>query len=334
MTLSHIRGRSDVAVGERYLEIIRDPWYRCLIGVQDLISFETARFWRERSVRCLHLPITTGSISSPMGLGSDSTPVQIDLFGVPTYLADSMQFMLEYGCRLTEHGCYYLMPSFRGEPADATHLNQFFHSEAEIPGSLDTVMAVAEEYVRWIAAACLEQFGGTLDAVAGATAHIQDFLGRPTARLSFDEAAALLGREPGSIVDHGTWRSITRRGEQNLIERLGPAVWLTHFDSRAVPFYQARSGRQALNADLLLGPGEVIGAGERHLHGDDVIAAMHDQGVDESDYGWYVDLKSTFPMRTSGFGLGVERLIMWLMRCPDIRQVQLVERYNGIATAP
>jgi len=84
----------------RYLAVLDDPLYSCLVDLQDLVNYETATFWRERAVRALHLPVTTGSISSPMGLGSDSLPVQVDLFGVPTYLADSMQFMLEYGCRI------------------------------------------------------------------------------------------------------------------------------------------------------------------------------------------------------------------------------------------
>lgn len=55
----------------------------------------------------MHLPVTTGSISSPMGRGSDSLPVKVKLEGVETYLADSMQFLLEYGCRLTNKGVYY-----------------------------------------------------------------------------------------------------------------------------------------------------------------------------------------------------------------------------------
>ncbi len=66
----------------------------------------------------MHLPITTGSISSPMGLGSDSIPVKIQLGGRDTYLADSMQFALEYGCRFFENGVWYIMPSFRGESED------------------------------------------------------------------------------------------------------------------------------------------------------------------------------------------------------------------------
>ena len=143
---------------QRYLTVLEEPFYRSLVDLQDLISYETARFWRSRNVRSVHLPVTTGSISSPMGLGSDSLPVQVDLFGVPVYLADSMQFMLEYGCRLTSAGCYYLMPSFRGEDADATHLSQFFHSEAEIPGSLEDVIGVADDYIRHLASAVVSSF--------------------------------------------------------------------------------------------------------------------------------------------------------------------------------
>ena len=99
---------------ERYLQVLSDPWYRALVSVEDEIVHATYNFWRAKGARCPLLPITTGSISSPMGLGSDSTPVRIDLMGAETYLADSMQFGLEYACRLSEKGAFYIMPSFRG----------------------------------------------------------------------------------------------------------------------------------------------------------------------------------------------------------------------------
>ncbi|WNV85795.1 amino acid--tRNA ligase-related protein [Umezawaea sp. Da 62-37] len=329
---------TDTASALRYLAVLDDPWYRCLVAVQDLVSYETAVFWRARGVRCVHLPITTNSVSSPMGLGSDSLPVRVDLFGVPTYLADSMQFMLEYGCRLAPGGCYYLMPSFRGEAADETHLNQFFHSEVEIQGGLDDVMAAADEYVRHLASTCLAQLGDELARVAGGIAHVERYLATPTARITVDEAVAVLTGQEGCVVVNGDdlWPTVTRRGEQRLVELLGPSVWLTHFDHRAVPFYQAHdhTGTRALNADLLLGPGEVVGCGERHVTGDQVRDSLRAHAVAEGDYGWYVDLKSAYPLRTSGFGLGVERLVMWLMACPDIRRTQLVERYNGVLTTP
>lgn len=320
----------------RYLAVIDDPWYSCLVEVQDLVSYETVRFWRDRGVKSLHLPITTHSISSPMGLGSDSLPVEVELFGVPTFLADSMQFMLEYGCRLATDGCYYLMPSFRGEEADETHLNQFFHSEAEIPGGLEDVIDVADRYVRHLAAASLDQLRTPLARVAGGTTHIERFLEQPTTRITFDEAVDLLGHDETVLEETPDWRRITRAGELQLIEKIGPAVWLTHFDHASVPFYQAydETGTRALSADLLLGPGEIVGCGERHVNGAQVTDALKRHEVPERDYQWYVDLKNVHPLWTSGFGMGVERFVMWLMQCTDIRRIQLAERYNGQRTAP
>ena len=328
--------RRETDPAQRYLAILNDPLYSCLVGLQDLVSYETALFWRARQVRTLHLPITTGSISSPMGLGSDSLPVKIDMFGVPTYLADSMQFMLEYGCRLTGDGCYYVMPSFRGEQADATHLSQFFHSEAEIPGGLDEVIAVADEYVRHLAAAVLEHLSAEVAESAGGTEHIEQFLASTSARMTFAEAVHALDGDPTCFETHEGWRTITRAGERRLIELYGPGVWLTHHDQLSVPFYQAvdATGEQALNADLLLGPGEVIGCGERHTLASDVRTALRAHAVPESDYQWYVDMKDHRPLHTSGFGMGVERFLMWVLRRSDIRDLQLVERYNGQITVP
>jgi asparaginyl-tRNA synthetase len=332
------RSSQDRAVdrNQRYLAILDQPLYTCLVDLQDLITYETAQFWRARQVRALHLPVTTGSISSPMGLGSDSLPVQIEMFGLPVYLADSMQFMLEYGCRLAAQGCYYLMPSFRGEKADATHLSQFFHSEAEIPGSLDDVISVADAYLRHLAAAVLEQLPTSVGELAGGTKHIESFLASTTARMTLDDAIEELGADPVYFTINDQWRNITRAGEQQLIQRHGPGVWLSHFDTLSVPFYQAKdkTGTKALNADLLLGPGEVIGCGERHTTAQDVRAALTEHGVSEHCYQWYVDMKQQRPLHTSGFGMGVERFLMWVLRRSDIRDLQLVERYNGEITVP
>ncbi|WP_024608733.1 hypothetical protein [Pseudoalteromonas sp. TAB23] len=113
---------------DRFLHLLDNPWYKLLAELQSYISVETYRYWDSQSLKTLHLPITTNAVSSPMGLGSDSLPVKIDLFGIETYLADSMQFMLEYGCRFFDSGSYYVMPSFRGENATKRHLCQFYVS--------------------------------------------------------------------------------------------------------------------------------------------------------------------------------------------------------------
>src|SRR5262249_40632373 len=150
-----------------------------------------------RGLRALHLPITTHSISSPMGLGSDSSPVEVNLFGVPTYLADSMQFLLEYGCRLSPEGCYYLLPSFRAELPDQTHLSQFYHLEAEIPGTLNDAIELAEGYIRTACSIVLDRSRNRVAETAGGTDHIEAFLNSgPVPRVSLKDALALLGDDP------------------------------------------------------------------------------------------------------------------------------------------
>jgi asparaginyl-tRNA synthetase len=312
--------------------------YRTLVDLQDLITTRTAAFWSERGVKSVHLPITTGSISSPMGLGSDSMPVSVDLFGQPTYLADSMQFMLEYGCRLSPGGSWYLMPSFRGEDCDETHLNQFFHSEAEIPGGLDEVMAAVDDYVRDLARTVVERHTDEVGAIAGTVDHLTHMAKLETIpRVTFDEAVEHLAGDAAAVRQHDGWRTLTRHGEQRLLKEVSPVLWVTHYDHLSVPFYQAygdEDRRTALNADLLFGLGEIVGCGERHATGAQARAALDHHQVAESDYAWYVRMKDEFPLRTAGFGLGVERWLMWVLNQSDIREMQLAPRLNGVTIAP
>jgi asparaginyl-tRNA synthetase len=249
-----------------------------------------------------------------------------------------MQFLLEYGCRFTPNGAWYIMPSFRGEEADETHLNQFFHSEAEISGGFDDVLAAVEDYVQSLAVAALDEFEQQIAAVAGTIDHVEALVSAGEfARITVQDAVDYLGNDPEAVMhDPAGFRLITRHGEQRLMREINPVIWLTHFDHLAVPFYQAyEPGTDlALNADLLFGIGEVVGAGERHLDGEQTRRALQRHNVAEADYEWYVRMKDEKPMQTAGFGLGIERWLMWLLRQPDIRELQVVPRYNGLALAP
>jgi len=327
-------------LGTHYIRVLEEPWYRTVVALQDAITELTVGFWSGRGLRTLHLPITTGSISSPMGLGSDSLPVKVEMFGVETYLADSMQFALEYGCRLSPEGCYYVMPSFRGEAVDETHLAQFFHSEAEIPGGLDDVMAAVEDYLGHLCRGLLDRLPDELLAAAGGLSHVEGLASGDTRfeRLIFDEAVGLLGDDPRFVeVGEGGWRDINRAGERRLMAEVGEFLWLTHWDHMTVPFYQAFADggrRLARNADLLFGVGETVGAGERHETAGDVLEACRMHGVDPKAYEWYREMRERFPMRTSGFGMGIERFMLWVLRHDDVRDLQLLPRVNGVTVVP
>ncbi|MEV7185423.1 asparagine synthetase A [Kitasatospora sp. NPDC093102] len=326
--------RSWTAPEKHYLTVLENPWYRNITILQDVVTFSTTEFWTARGARNLHLPITTGSISSPMGRGSDSSPVEVELEGTRTYLADSMQFMLEFGCRLAPQGSYYLMPSFRGEAADQTHLCQFFHSEAEIVGGLDDMIEVVEQYLRHLATSLLTHARDTVFEMAGTVEHLEVLAGSgPLPRISFEEAVALLDGQPGTVEElEPNCRSLTRKGERVLMEKFGGYVWLIHPDHLSVPFYQAFSTEdptKALSADLLFGIGETVGAGERHTDVADLRRALALHEVPEDSYEWYVEMNARHPMRTSGFGLGVERFLLWATQHDDIRDLALLLRFNG-----
>lgn len=324
---------------DHFLIALTDPWYCALVKVQDTISVSTMQFFRDRGLTTLHLPITTNSISSPMGLGSDSKPLKVDILGVETFMADSMQFMLEYGLRMFPKGCYYLMPSFRGELADERHLCQFYHAEAEIRGTLQEIMQLAEEYLLQMTQDVFTHCGAEIERIAGSVKHIEQMLamrgGFP--RITFREAIQILSTNPRYIAEHPAGcHFLTQDGELELLRRTEGFVWVTHFDHLSVPFYQAfgEDPTTANAADLLFGMGEIVGAGERHVSEDMVLKALSLHGVETEPYDWYCRLKRVQPEQTAGFGLGTERYVCWLFQHSDIRDCQLLPRFNGQINIP
>ncbi len=305
-------------MNEYYLEAIGDQEKRQILLLQELILTKSIEFYAKHGVNWLSAPVTTGTISSPMGLGSDSQPVKISLDGCDTYLADSMQFLLEYGCRFFENGCGYIMPTFRGEPVDKRHLKQFFHSEAEIPGTLSDVMNLVDEYLKFLVTEIQKKFG--------ARKHLTDLIENKIPRITFDEATQILDSE--DIEAHEMWRNITTTGERKLIKHFNGPVWVMNYDEMAVPFYQRSIDGKAQNADLLLGIGETVGCGERWKDGDEVLSALERHQVSPKEYNWYVKMKQEFPLQTAGFGMGIERFLLFVLEKDDIRKMQVFRRFN------
>ena len=323
---------------DHFLTAPGSAWYRLVLDLYDTVLAATADFWRARGARAANMSLTTRTVTCADGRGSDACPVAVNVNGVETFLSDSMQFFLEYGCRFTEGGCWGILPSFRAEQPDETHLSEFTHSEAEIPGDLDDVIVAVEAYVRALSGRILDEHGAALRRAIGDIGHVERAAGRDRAfeRLTFAEAVELVG--PDGVVEHpGTGRTLHRAGERRLIELIDEFVWVTHFDHLSVPFYQAFGDPQrvtAANADLFFGIGEVVGAGQRHSGVDDLRASLATHGIPEEQYDWYVRLKERMPMRTAGFGMGVERLLLWVLGHHDIRDLQLVPRFDGPSAFP
>ena len=128
------------------------------------------------------------------------------------------------------------------------------------------------------------------------------------------------------------WRNITRKAEQELIKIYDGIVWITNYDILAVPFYQKFDNDLAgttKNADLLFGIGETVGCGERHQNDMVLLKSMELHEVDKEEYEWYIKLKEKYPLQTAGFGMGIERYLMWVLKASDIRNMQICLRFNG-----
>lgn len=322
-----------------YVKAMDDKWFRLLVKLENLLSIETMKFYEERSIVTMHLPVTTGSISSPMGRGSDSLPVKVSLDGIDTYLADSMQFLLEYGCRLTDKGVYYIMPSFRGEKADERHLCQFYHSEAEIIGDLDDIINLIEDYIKYLSKQIINKLGEELKDAIGDISHIEkmtNYVGS-FPRITFDEAETELKKIYSDDIEkyieyNGEWRNVTRLGEKEIMKMHDGLVWITNYDILAVPFYQKYDCNikgTTKNADLLIGIGETVGCGERHNDYAELIDSLKFHDVNPAEYEWYINMKKIKPLNTSGFGMGTERFLMWVLKSTDIRNMQICIRFNG-----
>jgi asparaginyl-tRNA synthetase len=314
-----------------FVAAMSSPWFRLVSDLHDIILQETVGYATSWGLRGLFLPITTRTITCPTALGSDSAPVPVTVNNVQTYLADSMQFALEYGCRLSPAGCYNITSSFRNEHPDRSHLSQFIHSEVELVGDINKVMRYVGGYIQALAKAILERLGDDLASARGDVSHLQRMVDRSQSfeQVTFDEAARVVADVDGTIRYGDEWRTLTRRGEQLLLERVSEVVWVHHFDNLAVPFYQAFGDdgqKTAASADLLLGFGEVVGSGERHGNAADLRKSMAMHGVDEAEYEWYVRMREEAPMITSGFGLGIERFLMWVLQHDDIRDLPLISR--------
>jgi asparaginyl-tRNA synthetase len=326
--------------------VLNDPWYQVITDLTSLFADGSQEFFASQHIVPVLVPVSTAAVTSPIGVGSDSEPVLVTVHGSDVYLADPMQYSLELLLRqkITRDavgagpaGVYYIMPCFRGEEHDASHLNEFFHSEAEITGGIDDVMRVVEMYVRHLATRLLsDRVAGRITAGGRTLGHLERVArGDAFERLSYREACRALAGSDYVTSSRAGVQLISRPGELKLIELVGEPLWLVDPPSELVPFYQAsRPDGTAEAADLVLEvAGETVGCGARQATGQGVRDQLAAHEVDVGPYQWYVRMKDTCPLRTAGFGLGLERFMQWILGHGDIRDLQVMPRLKGIASA-
>ena len=337
-----------------YLDLTNSLYFKALLTLRHYFKLASDHYFGSKlNAKNIDLFMLTPSVSSPIGPGSDSEPIKIKLGNLETYLVDSSQFGFEPLLLNGFNKVYCYLPSMRGEDCNPRHLNQFFHCEMEMAGTLDQLIPVIEGYIKTLAQILLFM-DNIVNKISENPKLTKKWLkiitkSKSFPRITFDEAVDILIKNKKdkyiNFTDYG--RDISSKGEIELMKilKLQSPLWLMYFDRDRVAFYQKPKlddKNKTINADLLFPPilknafgGEIVGSGQRQDNVKEMYESLKRQGISSKPYEWYIKLrKHPKYQTTSGFGLGVERFITWILGKDNIRDVIIYPRLKNVRTYP
>jgi asparaginyl-tRNA synthetase len=252
-----------------------------------------------------------------------ATLFKVDYFGQPVYLTQSSQFYLEALIYSLEK-VYVVAPSFRAEPSRTRrHLTEFWHAEMEIAwADMEDAVKVGEELITHVVNKVLGERQAELKLL-GRNTEMLERAKPPFYRVSYDEAVEILQKK-GVQINWGD--DIGADEERALTLEFDKPIVLYGFPEKLKAFYHRNDPRRpevTLSFDVLLpeGYGEVIGGGERIYDAKELVDKIIRFGLNPADYQWYIDLRRYGSVPHAGFGLGVDRLTMWIVGADHIRDV-------------
>ncbi len=325
------------------------------LRVRSTAAYAIHKFFNENNFVYAHTPIITGSdcegagemfrvstldMKNPPLTDSGAVDYSNDFFGRETNLTVSGQ--LEAEAMAMAYGKVYTFgPTFRAENSNTTrHAAEFWMIEPEIAfADLSDDMDLAEAMVKSVIAYTLEQcpdemeffnkfFDNTL--LERLTALVNsDF-----ERITYTQAIEILSQHNDEFSYKVNWGAdLQTEHERYLTEVVyKKPVFVTDYPKEIKSFYMRINddGKTVAATDMLVpGVGELIGGSQREERLDVLIARMEEMGLKRSDYEWYIDLRRYGTVPHAGFGLGFERLIMYLTGIPNIRDVLAFPRTAG-----
>jgi asparaginyl-tRNA synthetase len=251
-----------------------------------------------------------------------STLFEVPYFkGMKAYLAQSWQLYAEALVSSLEK-IFTIAPSFRAEKSRTRrHLTEYWHCEAEVAWmGNEGIMEVEEELVDHVVRTCLEKHRKDLEYLKR-DLKVLDDASLPYDRVKYLEALDILQKK-GVGIRQGD--DFGYNEEKVLTKEFKKPFFVTHFPKEAKAFYHRPDPRDPgflLCNDLLApeGYGEIIGGGERIWEIDEIEQRIKEEGMAPEQYEWYMDLRKYGSVPHSGFGLGIERLIMWICGLDHIK---------------
>ncbi|MBQ8338214.1 MAG: asparagine--tRNA ligase [Oscillospiraceae bacterium] len=342
-TIAHLRARTNL--------------YGAAFRVRSVAAYAIHKFFQESGFVYVHTPIITGSDCEGAGemfrvttLDPENPPrnedgtveYSQDFFGKQTQRTVSGQ--LEGECMAMAFGKIYTFgPTFRAENSNTQrHAAEFWMVEPEIAFcELSDVMDTAQNMIKFVINYVFENcpdelnfFNNFVDK--GLIERLKFVKDSPFVRMTYTDAVAALEKVNDRFTFKAYWGcDLQTEHERYLTEELCKCpVFVTDYPKEIKAFYmrQNEDGKTVGAVDLLVpGIGEIIGGSQREERLDILKARINELGLNEEDYSWYLDLRKYGGARHGGFGLGFERLIMYLTGISNIRDVLLFPRTVGNA---
>jgi asparaginyl-tRNA synthetase len=236
---------------------------------------------------------------------------------------------------------YTFGPTFRAEKsATARHAAEFWMIEPEVAfADLEDDMDLAEDMIKYLvnqamekAAEEMEFFNSFIDKEL--FARLQNITGTNFERITYTEAIRILEKSGENFDFPVAWgKDIQTEHERYLTEKVfRKPVFVTDYPKDIKAFYMRLNddGRTVAAMDLLVpGVGEIIGGSQREDRYDVLLDRIKELGLDPQNYDWYLDLRKYGGTRHAGFGMGFERMIMYMTGMSNIRDVIPFPRTYG-----
>lgn len=325
----------------------RTNTFAAVFRVRSLAAYAIHRFFQERGFVYVHTPIITASdcegagemfhvttldVGNPPRSEAGEIDYSQDFFGKQTSLTVSGQLEGETFC-MAFGNIYTFGPTFRAENSNtARHASEFWMIEPEIAfADLTEDMRLAEDMIKYLiryimenASEEMEFFNSYVDT--GLFDRLNNVINSDFAHITYTEAVAMLEKENESFDYPVKWGGdLQTEHERFLTEKIfKKPVFVTDYPKDIKAFYMRLNddGKTVAAMDLLVpGVGEIIGGSQREERLDYLEKRMSEMKLEEESYSWYLDLRRYGGTKHAGFGLGFERMIMYLTGMANIRDV-------------
>ena len=340
-TLPHLRQRTNT--------------FMAVFRVRSLLAYAIHKFYQERGFVYVHTPLITASDCEGAGemfqvttldldriAKSDAKEVDYakDFFCKPTFLTVSGQLNVETYMEAFRN-VYTFGPTFRAENSNTTrHAAEFWMIEPEMAfADLDDLIGIEEAMIKYLISYVLENAPEEMKffdsfVEKGLIDRLQKIVDSEFGRVTYTEAVEILKKHNDKFENKVEWGcDLQTEHERFLTEKIyGRPLFVTDYPKEIKAFYMKLNddNKTVAAVDCLVpGVGEIMGGSQREDDYDKLLARIGELGLDPKAYDWYLDLRKYGSVRHSGFGLGFERIIMYITGMQNNRDVLPFPRTTG-----